>query len=60
MKQNELVLLSLTIFLTIVAWVATDLYGIHKTTPTNKQIDSISLKYKIDTNIIETLKAKSP
>lgn len=60
MNQKELLLLSFTIFLTIVAWVASDLYGIYKATPTNAQIDSISLKYKIDTKVLETLKAKTP
>ncbi len=58
MKQNELLLLSVTIFLTIVAWVASDLYGIYKSTPTNQQIESISLEYSIDTKVLETLKAK--
>jgi hypothetical protein len=60
MKQNELLLLSVTIFLTIIAWVAADLYGIYKSTPTNQQIESISLKYSIDTKVLETLKAKKP
>jgi hypothetical protein len=60
MNQNELLVLSLTIFLTIVVWVGTDLYVIHKTTPTNKEIDSISLKYSIDIKVIEKLKAKTP
>lgn len=60
MNQKELLVLSLTIFLTIVVWVGTDLYIIHKTTPTNKEIDSISLQYKIDIKVLETLKAKTP
>lgn len=60
MNQKELLLLSLTIFLTIVAWLASDLYGIHKTTPTNQEIESITLNYSIDTKVIDTLKSKTP
>ncbi len=60
MNQKELLLLSLTIFLTIIVWVVSDLYGIFKSTPTNAEIESISLKYSIDTKVLEILKTKNP
>lgn len=60
MNQKELLLLSLTIFMTIIVWVVSDLYGIFKSTPTNTEIEAVSLKYAIDTKVLEILKTKTP
>ena len=60
MNQKELLFLSLTIFLTIIAWVVSELYIIHKATPTEEQIDSVKLEYQIDTDILKSLQSKNP
>lgn len=60
MNQKELYLLSATIFLTVVAWVLFELYSIHRVTPTDSQIEAVSLNYQIDTNIFEILRNKIP
>lgn len=60
MNQKELFFISSTVFLTIVAWVAFELYGIKQTTPTDAQIESVNLNYTIDTKIFEILRNKTP
>lgn len=60
MNQKEILFLSLTIFLTIVAWSISELYIIHKTTPTEQEIESVKLEYTIDTKIIDELEQKIP
>lgn len=60
MNQKELFLISSTVFLTIVAWVVFDLYGIKKSTPTDAEIDSVRLDYSIDTKVFEVLRNKIP
>lgn len=60
MNQKELFFISLTVFLTIIAWVVFELYGIKQTTPTDAQIDSVVVNYTIDTKVFEILKNKVP
>ncbi|CAN5172793.1 hypothetical protein BH09PAT2_BH09PAT2_00660 [soil metagenome] len=60
MNQKELFFISTSVFLTIIAWVVFELYGIQNTTPTQQQIDSVTLNYTIDTKIFETLRNKTP
>ncbi len=60
MNQKELLFIALTIFLTIVAWVVSDLYSIRKSTPTDQQIQAVKLEYSIDTNVIDALEKKTP
>ncbi len=60
MNQKEILFISLTIFLTIVAWVVSELYIIHKSTPTEEQIASVKLEYSIDTVILDSLQKKQP
>ena len=60
MNQKELFFISSTVFLTIVAWVAFELYGIKQTTPTDAQIESVNVNYTIDTKIFEILRNKTP
>jgi hypothetical protein len=60
MNQKELLVISLTIFLTIIAWVISELYLIRKDTPTEEQIESVSLNYSIDTAVLDALESKVP
>lgn len=60
MNQKEILFIALTVFLTIVAWVVSDLYSIHKSTPTDEQIQSVKLEYSIDTAVIDSLETKTP
>ncbi len=60
MNQKELLFIALTVFLTIVAWVVSDLYSIHKSTPTDQQIQAVKLEYSIDTTVIDALEKKLP
>jgi hypothetical protein len=60
MNQKEILFISFTIFLTIIAWSISELYIIHKSTPTESQIESVKLNYSIDTKILDTLQEKVP
>ena len=60
MNQKELLVISLTIFLTVTAWVLSELYAIHRDTPTEEQIESVKLDYNIDIAILDKLDQKSP
>ena len=60
MKQKELLVIAITIFLTVVAWVMLELKSIKEQTPTDTQIESYSLDYNVDTEILEILEKKQP
>jgi hypothetical protein len=60
MNPKELLIISLTVFLTIIAWVVSELYVIRKETPTEQEIQSVSLNYSIDTTILDELEKKIP
>lgn len=60
MNQKELFFISGTVFITIAAWVLFELYGIQRATPTDLQIESVSLNYTIDTQVFEILRNKIP
>ena len=60
MKQKNLFILSLTIFLTIATWVMLELKSIKEQTPTNSQIDSYSLDYNVNGTILDKLQLKQP
>ena len=60
MNQKELLLIAVAIFVTIIVWVISELYLIHKSTPTEGEIQSFSVDYSIDTTVIETLQRKTP
>jgi len=60
MKQKELLIIAITIFLTVVAWVMLELKAIKEETPTDTQIESYSLDYNVNTDILEILKQKQP
>ena len=61
MNKKELFWLSLTIFLTVVAWMILDIYKIKSNIVLDKEIySSTIIKYKIDPNILKKLKDKIP
>lgn len=60
MNQKDILIIAITIFLTVIAWVVLELYGIKKETPTNTQIESTTLKYTIDTDILDALEKRTP
>jgi len=60
MKQKELLIIAITIFLTVVAWVLLELKSIKEQTPTDTQIESYSLDYNVNTDILEILEKKQP
>ena len=60
MNTKELMLISGTVFMTIIAWVVFEVFAIQQSTPTQEEIDSISLNYNIDVKILDTLREKTP
>lgn len=60
MKQKEVLIITITIFLTLIAWIAADLYHVATTEQAKvKQITSIAkLELKIDLGVIDALEAK--
>ncbi|MFA9288787.1 MAG: hypothetical protein ACEQSA_02835 [Weeksellaceae bacterium] len=60
MNQKELLVIACTIFLTVVAWVMFEVYGIKQNTLSEEQIQSFSLNYNIDTTVLDELKTKQP
>jgi len=53
--------LSLTIFLTVVAWMILDIYKIKSNVTLDNEIySSTIIKYKIDPNLLKKLKSKNP
>lgn len=60
MKQKELLIIAITIFLTVVAWVMLELKAIKEQTPSDTQIESYSLDYNVNTDILEILEKKQP
>jgi len=60
MNQKELLLIAVTVFVTIIVWVISELYLIHKSTPTDEEIQSFSVNYSIDTKVMDTLQKKTP
>jgi len=61
MNKKEVLWLSLTIFLTVVAWMILDIYKIKSNvTLDNEVYSSTIIKYKIDPNLLKKLKNKNP
>ena len=60
MKQKDLLIIAITIFLTVVAWVMLELKAIKEQTPTDTQIESYSLDYNVNTDILDKLEQKQP
>lgn len=61
MNRKELFFISVTIFLTIVAWVIIDAYRVDSEIKVEKEeISLISKKLNLDTSILKKLKEKKP
>lgn len=59
MKQKDLLLISLTIFLTIVAWMIIDIYKIETKPIQETGMETMQLvDFQIDTKILQVLKGK--
>jgi hypothetical protein len=59
MKKKEVLLLSIGVFLTVICWLIADIY--HASTEEKVKSNIIFpqvIKYKIDKNLMETLKNK--
>lgn len=60
MNQKDLLIISVTIFLTIVAWVIVEVRAISRETPTNEEIQASTVQYTIDTGILDVLEKRNP
>lgn len=60
MKQRDFLIISFTVFLTVIAWVLLEIKSIREQTPTEAQIEAYNLDYNIDANILKILKSKKP
>lgn len=60
MNQRDLLIISVTIFLTIIAWVVLEIRAISQETPTNEEIQAASVEYTINTDILDILQKKTP
>jgi hypothetical protein len=61
MNKKELFYISITIFLTIVAWVIIDAYKINLATQAEKEdLSLIRKKIDLDVSVLKTLKEKKP
>lgn len=59
MNRKEVLFLSIGIFLTVVAWVVADIYHASTEEKIKTRVDIPTLNnYKIDSNLLETLKNK--
>ncbi len=61
MKRKEILIISIAVFLTIVAWVVIELYKVQNSQIIEEEIQLPEVKrYNIDTSIIEKLKKRNP
>lgn len=61
MNKKELLVISIGIFLTIVAWMVADLYHTKQTTVVEEIVNQADIPtYKINPTIFSILKEKSP
>jgi hypothetical protein len=60
MKQKELLLLSVTVFLTAVAWVIIEVTTIRNNTPDTTLDPNSVVQKQIDIRVFDTLKNKQP
>ena len=58
MNQKEILFLSITIFLTILAWIFMDLYKIKTKVPEQPETTLQTVDFKLDTKVLETLRIK--
>lgn len=60
MKQKEILIIAVTIFLTVIAWVILEVRGIRDETPTEADINAVQFNYTIDTELLDILEGKTP
>ncbi len=60
MKQKELLLISVTIFLTIIAWVVLEVKSIRDETPTDQEIQTTKFEYTVNTDLLDILEQRTP
>lgn len=60
MNQRDILIISVTIFLTIIAWVLLEVRAISRDTPTNEEIQAATVEYTINTDILDVLQKKTP
>lgn len=60
MNQKELFFISITIFLTIVAWMLLDVYRAQTSSFEMPVMSSEQVNYKIDPGVLNQLKQKQP
>ncbi len=60
MNQKEFMVVAVTIFITVLAWVGFEVYAIRKQTPTSEEIAAVNTNYVIDVTILEVLRQKKP
>lgn len=61
MRQKELFIISVTVFLTILAWILVDIYKAKDQTTISQQFTiGKAVQYKMDPVILQKLKNKTP
>ncbi|OGK38328.1 hypothetical protein A3F03_02040 [Candidatus Roizmanbacteria bacterium RIFCSPHIGHO2_12_FULL_41_11] len=60
MNKKELLAISIVIFLTIVAWIISDIYHTRSKTAMDEQIETALPQKKIDIKIFQVLEDKTP
>ncbi len=61
MNQKELFWISVTVFLTILAWMFIDIYRIKSNVPVNTGLQNLQIvDFKLDTRVLQVLKDKTP
>jgi len=60
MNQKDLLTIVVTVFLTIIAWVIIELNGIAQVTPTDTDVEAVTLNYTIDTSLLDILEKRTP
>ena len=60
MNKKDLLTIVVTVFLTIIAWVIIELNGIAQVTPTDTDVEAVTLNYTIDTSLLDILEKRTP
>jgi hypothetical protein len=61
MSQKELLLISITIFLTIIAWMMIDIYKVKQETGVEAKNNTSSIvNFQLDPKVFNSLKTKQP
>jgi hypothetical protein len=60
MNKKELMWISLTIFVTIIAWLVIDIYQIKRSSDFGNSVQPLSINPELNKKIITILKTKTP